>query len=131
MLRSDVTKRLMPATSEVGHHSTRVAELGLVLGDRLPTALVVLAGAPGAGKTTLSQQICFANATPDEQGEAGGLESVVAESCESAFGSRPSIVVIDARSSAAMCANASLKGLPLFGRTVDARPIIGIWRPGA
>lgn len=42
--------------------------LDLVLGGGLPVgSLIVLAGAPGTGKTILAQQICFANATPEKK----------------------------------------------------------------
>ena len=45
--------------------ATGVPELDLVLdGGLLPGSLVVMAGGPGTGKTILSQQICFALATP-------------------------------------------------------------------
>lgn len=47
---------------------TGSAALDLVLGGGLPAgSLIVLAGAPGTGKTILAQQICFANATPDKK----------------------------------------------------------------
>lgn len=46
--------------------TTGVPELDVVLrGGFMPGSLVVLAGAPGSGKTILAQQICFANAQPD------------------------------------------------------------------
>lgn len=44
--------------------TTGLADLDLILGGGLrPGSAVVLAGPPGAGKTILAQQICFANAT--------------------------------------------------------------------
>ena len=47
---------------------TGIDELDLVLGGGLePGSLVVLAGAPGTGKTILAQQICFAAATPERK----------------------------------------------------------------
>lgn len=47
---------------------TGIAELDRVLGGGLePGSTVVLAGAPGTGKTILAQQICFANATPERK----------------------------------------------------------------
>jgi circadian clock protein KaiC len=47
---------------------TGIAELDLVLdGGFPPGSCVVLAGAPGSGKTILAQQICFANAKPDRR----------------------------------------------------------------
>ncbi len=47
---------------------TGIAELDLVLdGGFAPGSCVVLAGAPGTGKTILAQQICFANASPDHR----------------------------------------------------------------
>ena len=47
------------------HLSTGIEELDLVLeGGLQPGSLVVLAGAPGTGKTILAQQICFASAAP-------------------------------------------------------------------
>ncbi|GLZ38884.1 ATPase domain-containing protein [Actinokineospora sp. NBRC 105648] len=46
--------------------STGVSGLDEVLGGGIrPGAMIVLAGAPGTGKTILGQQICFANATLD------------------------------------------------------------------
>jgi len=48
--------------------ATGVPGLDVVLAGGLePGAVVVLAGAPGAGKTILAQQICFANATPEHR----------------------------------------------------------------
>ena len=48
--------------------STGIDELDLVLGGGFePGSLVVLAGAPGTGKTILAQQICFAAATPEHK----------------------------------------------------------------
>jgi circadian clock protein KaiC len=45
---------------------TGIAELDLVLGGGFtPGSCVVVAGAPGTGKTILAQQLCFANATPE------------------------------------------------------------------
>jgi len=47
---------------------TGVPDLDLILGGGLePGSLVILAGAPGTGKTILGQQICFANATPEHK----------------------------------------------------------------
>jgi circadian clock protein KaiC len=52
----------------VSEQTTGISELDLVLGGGLPVgSLVVLAGGPGTGKTILSQQICFANATPERK----------------------------------------------------------------
>ena len=46
--------------------TTGVAGLDLVLNGGLePGAVVVVAGAPGTGKTILAQQICFANGTAE------------------------------------------------------------------
>ena len=48
---------------------TGVPGLDLILHDGLePGAVVVVAGAPGTGKTILAQQICFAAGTPDHKG---------------------------------------------------------------
>jgi circadian clock protein KaiC len=48
--------------------ATGVPELDLVLGGGLLAgSLVVFAGGPGAGKTILAQQICFASATPEHK----------------------------------------------------------------
>jgi circadian clock protein KaiC len=47
---------------------TGIDELDLVLGGGLPGgSLVMVAGAPGTGKTILAQQICFAAATPERK----------------------------------------------------------------
>lgn len=47
---------------------TGIADLDLILGGGLePGSLVIVAGAPGTGKTILAQQICFANATPEHK----------------------------------------------------------------
>lgn len=43
-------------------------DLDLVLGGGIPAgSLLIVAGAPGTGKTILAQQLCFANATPDRR----------------------------------------------------------------
>jgi circadian clock protein KaiC len=48
--------------------ATGVPGLDVVLGGGLePGSVTVLAGAPGAGKTILAQQICFANATSEHR----------------------------------------------------------------
>jgi circadian clock protein KaiC len=48
--------------------ATGVAGLNLVLnGGLAPGAVVVVAGAPGTGKTILAQQICFANGTAEHR----------------------------------------------------------------
>src|SRR3970040_966857 len=50
----------------IGRLATGVPGLDAVLGGGLPEySFNLIAGAPGAGKTTLAQQIMFANATPD------------------------------------------------------------------
>jgi len=47
---------------------TGIEELDLVLGGGLePGGLLVVAGAPGTGKTVLAHQICFATATPERK----------------------------------------------------------------
>jgi circadian clock protein KaiC len=47
---------------------TGIDELDLVLGGGLPSgSTVMVAGAPGTGKTILAQQICFAAATPERK----------------------------------------------------------------
>ncbi len=52
----------------MGRLRTGIPDLDLVLGGGLePGSLVVVAGAPGTGKTILAQQICFANATPEHK----------------------------------------------------------------
>src|ERR1700682_2468637 len=54
--------------ADVGRVRTGIADLDLILGGGLePGSLVILAGAPGTGKTILAQQICFANATPEHK----------------------------------------------------------------
>lgn len=52
----------------MGRVRTGIPDLDLILGGGLePGSLVILAGAPGTGKTILAQQICFANATPEHK----------------------------------------------------------------
>lgn len=52
----------------MGRLQTGIADLDLILGGGLePGSLVIVAGAPGTGKTILAQQICFANATPEHK----------------------------------------------------------------
>ena len=53
---------------ELKRTTTGVAGLDLLLGGGLqPGAVVVMAGAPGTGKTILAQQACFANATAEHK----------------------------------------------------------------
>src|SRR5690349_6393143 len=48
--------------------STGIAPLDKIMGGGIPPySVVVLAGEPGSGKTILSQQILFANATPERK----------------------------------------------------------------
>src|ERR1700737_5519159 len=55
-------------TTDVGRLRTGIPDLDLILGGGLePGSLVIIAGAPGTGKTILAQQICFANATPERK----------------------------------------------------------------
>src|SRR6202022_3796025 len=52
----------------MGRLQTGIPDLDLILGGGLePGSLVIVAGAPGTGKTILAQQICFANATPERK----------------------------------------------------------------
>src|ERR1700681_4652843 len=54
--------------ADMGRVRTGIADLDLILGGGFePGSLVILAGAPGTGKTILAQQICFANATPEHR----------------------------------------------------------------
>jgi circadian clock protein KaiC len=54
--------------ADMGRVRTGIADLDLILGGGFePGSLVILAGAPGTGKTILAQQICFANATPEHK----------------------------------------------------------------
>jgi circadian clock protein KaiC len=54
--------------ADMGRMKTGISELDVILGGGLePGSLVILAGAPGSGKTILAQQICFANATPEHK----------------------------------------------------------------
>lgn len=49
--------------------ATGIAGLDLILNGGLePGAVVVVAGAPGTGKTILAQQVCFAAGSPDHKG---------------------------------------------------------------
>ncbi|HSP09139.1 MAG TPA: RAD55 family ATPase, partial [Candidatus Dormibacteraeota bacterium] len=48
--------------------STGIPNLDAVLGGGLPMgSLVVVAGAPGTGKTILAQQMCFTNGTTEHK----------------------------------------------------------------
>lgn len=52
----------------MGRMTTGIPDLDLVLGGGLEHgSMVILAGAPGTGKTTLAQQICFSNGTPEHK----------------------------------------------------------------
>lgn len=52
----------------MGRLHTGIADLDLILGGGLePGSLVIVAGAPGTGKTILAQQICFAKASPEHK----------------------------------------------------------------
>jgi circadian clock protein KaiC len=54
--------------SELKRTTTGVAGLDLLLnGGLVPGAVVVMAGAPGTGKTILAQQMCFANGTAEHK----------------------------------------------------------------
>src|SRR6202171_2394842 len=54
--------------ADMGRLRTGLPDLDLILGGGLEAgSLVLLAGAPGTGKTILAQQICFANATPEHK----------------------------------------------------------------
>jgi circadian clock protein KaiC len=54
--------------ADMGRLRTGLSDLDLILGGGLEAgSLVILAGAPGTGKTILAQQICFANATPEHK----------------------------------------------------------------
>src|SRR6202022_2078269 len=54
--------------ADMGRLRTGLPDLDLILGGGLESgSLVILAGAPGTGKTILAQQICFANATPEHK----------------------------------------------------------------
>jgi circadian clock protein KaiC len=47
---------------------THISNLDEILGGGLPKgSITILAGPPGTGKTILSQQICFTNASPDDR----------------------------------------------------------------
>src|ERR1700730_15378175 len=53
---------------DMGRVRTGIQDLYLILGGGFETgSLVIVAGAPGTGKTILAQQICFANATPERK----------------------------------------------------------------
>ena len=48
--------------------STGIPQLDIILGGGLPVgSLIVVAGAPGTGKTILAEQICFANASAEHK----------------------------------------------------------------
>ncbi len=54
--------------SRIGRVETGIANLdALLVGGLLEGSVTVLAGAPGAGKTVLAQQICFHNATDERR----------------------------------------------------------------
>ena len=53
---------------DLNRTTTGIRGLDLLLGGGLaPGAVVIVAGAPGTGKTILAQQMCFANATPERR----------------------------------------------------------------
>ncbi|MEO7714415.1 MAG: ATPase domain-containing protein [Gemmatimonadaceae bacterium] len=61
-----VRKAAAPETSRILSIKTGVPGLDAVLGGGLPEhSFNLIAGSPGSGKTTLAQQILFANAAPD------------------------------------------------------------------
>lgn len=48
--------------------STGIPQLDIIMGGGLPVgSLIVVAGAPGTGKTILAQQICFSNASSEHR----------------------------------------------------------------
>ncbi len=68
MIIDDMVERVLnaPASASINHLTTGVRGLDEVLGGGIPEySFNVIAGAPGTGKTTLSQQIMFSLATPE------------------------------------------------------------------
>jgi circadian clock protein KaiC len=58
----------MTKRTDLGRVPTGIANLDAVLGGGLPKGSVtVVCGSPGSGKTTLAQQMCFRNATPQSR----------------------------------------------------------------
>ncbi|MCL4532027.1 MAG: AAA family ATPase [Actinobacteria bacterium] len=61
------------STTRTGREASRIFSTGVTPLDRIlgggipPYSVVILAGEPGTGKTILSQQILFANATPERK----------------------------------------------------------------
>jgi circadian clock protein KaiC len=58
----------MTKKNEIARVATGVGNLDLILNGGLPEgAMTVVSGSPGSGKTILTQQICFHNASPDNR----------------------------------------------------------------
>ena len=69
MVRKPKRTKAAPARPPLALLGTAVPGLDEVLGGGLPTlSFNMIAGGPGAGKTTLAMQILFATATPDRPG---------------------------------------------------------------
>jgi circadian clock protein KaiC len=73
--------------------ATGVRGLDDVLGGGIPEySFNLIAGAPGTGKTTLAQQILFANATPDRPGLSSPCSASRRSRCCGANSSSPSSI---------------------------------------
>src|SRR5438309_2150690 len=61
-------KRKMKKNNSISRLLTGIPGLDNLLNGGLPlTSVTVIGGTPGAGKTTLAQQICFKNGTPENK----------------------------------------------------------------